>query len=154
MKPSPWHTVLMALKYWTGAHTRHRLMYHLVFLPKYRRRVLQGKVSIRLKNIFYEACRVNTWWIEELKIMPDHVHMLIQIQPTETVSQVVQYMKGGSSHILRKEFPELEEFLWGDSFWSDGYFAETVGSQSFAMVKKYISTNEDSMPRPPKYPGL
>ena len=137
----------MALKYWTGAHTKHRLMYHLVFLPKYRKRVLLGKVAFRLKGLFYEACKVNMWWIEEVKVLSDHVHMLIQIGPTETLCDVVQQLKGGSSRVLRQEFPELEEFLWGNSFWADGYFAETVGTRSFANVKKYIKENLDSMPR-------
>lgn len=137
----------MGLKYWHGAHTKHRLMFHLVFTPKYRRRVLRGKVAERLRLIFYEACKVNWWWIEEIKVLPDHLHMLIQIQPTESVSQVVNHLKGGSSRRLREEFPELEEFLWGDSFWSDGYFAKTVGHANYAEIKKYILENKDSMPQ-------
>ena len=137
----------MALKYWHGAHTKHRLLYHIVFLPKYRRRILQGKVAVRLKALFYDACLMNRWWIEEMKILPDHVHMLIQIQPTETVAGVVQCMKGGSSRIIRTEFPELEEFLWGDSFWADGYFAETIGAQTMSAIKDYIRDNRDSMPQ-------
>lgn len=136
----------MGLKYWHGAHTKHRLLYHLVFLPKYRRRVLQGKVARRLQGLFYEACKVNWWWIDEIKILSDHVHMVIQVQPKESVSDVVQRLKGGSSKILRKEFPELEEFLWGESFWSDGYFAETVGRVNFDQIKKYIQENQESMP--------
>jgi Transposase and inactivated derivatives len=55
--------------------------------------------------------------------MVDHVHMLIQIQPTLSISKVVQIIKGGTSRILRMEYPELEEFIWGDSFWAEGYFA-------------------------------
>jgi len=136
----------VSLKYWHGAHTKHRLLYHLVFIPKYRRRILLSKVAYRLQGSFYEACKVNLWWIEELKILSDHVHMLIQVQPTESVSDVVQRLKGGSSKILRKEFPELEEFLWGDSFWSDGYFAETVGRVNVEQIKRYIKENKESMP--------
>ena len=78
--------------------------------------------------------------------MPDHVHMLIQLQAKVSVSQAVQCLKGGSSWILRKEFPEIEEFLWGDSFWADGYFAETVGTRNYLMVKKYIDDNQEIMP--------
>lgn len=117
----------MALKYWKGAHTKHRLLFHLVFLPKYRKRILRGKIASRIIGLFYEACKVNLWWIDEMKILEDHVHLIIQIQPTESIAAVVQRLKGGSSKILRKEYPEIEEFLWGDSFWSDGYFAESVG---------------------------
>ena len=137
----------MGLKYWHGAHTKTRIMLHLVFLPKYRKRILRGKVATRLKDLFYKACVVNNWWIEEIKILTDHVHMLIQIQPSISVSKVVNQLKGGSSRTLRKEFPELEEFLWGDSFWATGYFAESVGSTSFTQVTKYIKENQESMPQ-------
>ena len=122
-------------------------MLHLVFLPKYRKRILRGKVATRLKDLFYKACVVNNWWIEEIKKLTDHVHMLIQIQPSISVSKVVNQLKGGSSRTLRKEFPELEEFLWGDSFWATGYFAESVGSTSFTQVTKYIKENQESMPQ-------
>ncbi len=61
-----------------------------------------------------------------------------QFPPTYSVAEVVQMFKGGTSRKLRKEFPELEEFLWGDSFWADGYFAETVGEANEEVVKKYI----------------
>ena len=144
----------MALKYWTGGHTKHRLLYHLVWIPKYRKRVLQGKVAVRLRHHLYEACKVNWWWIEEVKVLSDHVHVLIQVQPTETVADVVQKLKGGTSYLLRKEFPELEEFLWGEHFWADGYFAETVGARSFAAVKRYIKENADIMPQQNRSRGL
>ena len=95
----------MALKYWTGGHTKHRLLYHLVWIPKYRKRVLQGKVAVRVRHFLYEACKVNGWWIEEVKILPDHVHVLIQVRPTDAVASVVQSLKGGTSYLLRKECP-------------------------------------------------
>ncbi len=137
----------MALKYWSGAHTKHRLLYHLVWIPKCRTRVLQGKVAFQLRHYLYEACKVNEWWIEEIRVMPDHVHVLIQVQPSETLSDVVQSLKGGTSYKLRKEFPELEEFIWGDRFWAEGYFAETIGTQNVGALKKYIRENADSIPQ-------
>lgn len=83
-----------------------------------------------------------------MKIMTDHVHMLIQIRPKESLSQVVQILKGGTSKKVREEFPELEEFLWGDSFWCDGYFAESVGHLDETQLRKYIKDQtEDSMPQ-------
>ncbi|MGH7808415.1 MAG: IS200/IS605 family transposase, partial [Thermodesulfobacteriota bacterium] len=63
------------------------------------------------------------------------------------VAKIVQYFKGGSSRVIRKEFPELEEFLWGDSFWADGYFAETVGVAQEDMIKRYIREQTSSMPQ-------
>ena len=73
-----------------------------------------------------------------MAIQVDHVHVLIQLKPKESVAEVIQILKGGTSRVIRKEFPELEEFLWGDSFWADGYFAETVGRFDEKTVKKYI----------------
>ena len=134
-------------KYWTGASTKHRLKYHLVWVPKYRKRALKGQIAIRLKELFFQCAKVNQWYIEELEIMPDHIHMLIQVKPDIALSKIVQLFKGGSSRIIRKEFPKLEEFLWGDSFWADGYFAETVGIAQEEMIKRYIQEqNTSSMP--------
>lgn len=73
-----------------------------------------------------------------MNIQVDHVHMAIQINPSNSVAEVVQILKGGTSRVIRKEFPELEEFLWGDSFWADGYFAESIGQIDEEIVKKYI----------------
>ncbi len=64
--------------------------------------------------------------------------MIIQVNPNDSIAEVVQILKGGTSRVIRKEFSELEEFLWGDSFWADGYFAETVGQVDEEVVKKYI----------------
>ena len=71
--------------------------------------------------------------------------MLVQIKPSVTISKVVQLFKGGSSKIIRSEFPELEEFLWGDSFWGDGYFAETVGKLDREIVKNTFKINRASI---------
>jgi putative transposase len=73
--------------------------------------------------------------------------MLVQVTPDISVAKIVQYFKGGSSRVIRKEFPELEEFLWGDSFWADGYFAETVGVAQEEMIKRYIREQTSSMPQ-------
>lgn len=124
--------------FWRGGHTVHRCLYHVVFVPKYRRRVLQRELVRRLTTLFYECCRANRWYIHELAVMPDHIHMLLQLPPKMPLPQAVQYLKGGTSKIVRKEFPELEEFLWGDSLWADGYFAETVGRASETAMREYI----------------
>ena len=125
-------------RYARGSHTKHRLQYHLVWIPKYRRRVIQGKIAIRLKRLMYEACKMNGWWISEMSIQTDHVHIVVELPPQISVAEVVRIFKGGTSRVLRKEFPEMEEFLWGESFWADGYFAETVGKVDEEVVKRYI----------------
>ena len=124
--------------YGHGAHTTHRLQYHLVWIPKYRKRVLRGPLARRLYELLRQCADVNGWEIGELNVQEDHVHLLVQLPPKEAVSHVVSTMKGGTSRVLREEFPELEEFLWGDSLWADGYFAESVGQVTESRIKAYI----------------
>ena len=121
-----------------GSQSKYRLMYHLVWIPKYRKRILKGALKEKLEILFRQCAEMNGWKIEELNIQIDHVHLLIQLKPTISVSKAIQLLKGGSSRVVRQEFPELEEFLWGDSFWSDGYFAETVGRVNEDVIRKYI----------------
>lgn len=125
-------------KYDSGAHTTHRLQYHLVWVPKYRKRVLRGPLARRLYELLKQCAEINHWHIEELNVQVDHVHLLIQLPPKEAVSHAMQLMKGGTSKVIRDEFPELEEFLWGDSLWADGYFAESVGQVTISRIKAYI----------------
>ena len=132
------------MEYKSGASTKHRILVHLVWCPKYRRRVLIGNVAIRLKELLTQACQVNDWRIHELSIQRDHVHLLIQINPRESIARVAQLLKGGSSYIIRREFSELEEFLWGNSFWSDGYFAESIGSKNEQLMRAYIQNQNKS----------
>ena len=124
--------------YWTGSHTKYRLMYHLVWLPKYRKRILEGAVKRRLGELFYECAEISGWVIAELNIQRDHVHMVVLLKQTISVSQAVQRFKGGSSKVIREEFPELKEFLWGKNFWTEGYFAETVGRIAEDAIKNYV----------------
>ncbi len=130
--------VILKNMYWKGAHTKHRLMYHIVWLPKYRKRILNGPLAKRVRELLEECAEVHGWNVDELNIQPDHVHMLAQLKPDISISKVVQLFKGKSSRVLRKEFPELAEFYWGNSFWSDGFFVETVGKVSVEKIKQYI----------------
>jgi putative transposase len=125
-------------RYWTGAHTKHCLRYHLVWIPKYRRRLLTGGIAQRLQELLHQACFVNRWHIQELAIQPDHVHLLLQIHASDSLKDVMQRLKGGTSRMLRAEFPDLDEFLWGNSFWAQGYFAETVGTTEEHVIRRYI----------------
>ncbi len=129
-------------KYWSGAHTKHRMLYYIVWIPKYRKRVLSGEIAVRIKELLQECADFNRWRIDELNIQRDHVHMLIQFRPDISVSKAVQLIKGKSSYMIRKEFPKLKEFYWGksDSFWSDGFFVETVGQVNEAKIKEYIKS--------------
>ena len=125
-------------KYWHGAHTTHRNMYHLVWLPKYRKKILTGAVKERLEELFRTCAEVNAWKMQELNIQPDHVHMIVQIPPSIAVSRVVQFFKGASSKVIREEIPEVKKFLWGKDFWADGYFSETFGHCSEETILNYV----------------
>ena len=113
-------------------------MYHLVWLPKYRKRILEGSIKNRLIELFFECADINGWKIIELNIQKDHVHLILQLKQTTSVSGAVQRFKGGSSKMIRNEFPELKEFLWGKNFWAEGYFAETVGRIAETVIKEYV----------------
>jgi putative transposase len=127
-------------KYWSGAHTKHRLMVHLVWIPKYRKRVLQGRLAERIKEMLQECAETHGWHIEELNVQPDHVHIIVRFVPSISISDMVQLFKGGSSKLIRKEFKrELAEFYWrADSFWAAGYFAETFGSHNEENIREYV----------------
>jgi len=130
--------LVVMIKYWKGAHTKHRHMFHIVWIPKYRKRMLQGKIAKRIEELLYECAEVNRWEIHELNVQIDHVHMLVQLRPNISVSKAVQLFKGGSSKVIREEYPESKEFLWGESFWADGYFSETVGKVDLSVIRAYI----------------
>ena len=134
-------------RYKSGSHTKHRLLFHLVFRPKYRRKILRFDLKTRLYELFRQCGETNDWIIHELEILEDHVHMLVQINPRDSVSEVMQYLKGGSSKVIRKEYPELEEFLWGESLWGDGYFAESVGKTTEKAIRHYINQQNKQQKR-------
>lgn len=125
-------------RYAHGSHSTHRLKYHLVWIPKFRHRILIGPLARRLYDLLKECSEVNDWPIDELNVQKDHVHMLIQLPPSVSVSEAVRIMKGGTSKKIREEFPELEEFTWGKTLWAVGFFAESVGQVTEGRIKLYI----------------
>ena len=126
------------MNYCTGTHTKQKLIYHLVWIPKLKMRLLQGNIAKRIEEILHQCAKLNGWRIDKLSIEPDHIHILVQLKANISVSKAVQLLKDGSSKIVRNEYPQLEEFLWGDSFWEDGYFAETVGQINREKIRSYV----------------
>jgi len=135
------HFDILGNMYWKGAHTKHRVMYHIVWLPKYRKRILKGSLANRVKELLEECAEVNGWKIEELSIQPDHVHMLAQLRPDISISKVVKLFKGKTSRILRKEYPSLVEFYWGDSFWSDGFLLRLLAKLIWKKLRSISKAN-------------
>ncbi len=114
------------------------IQYHFVWIPKYRRRVLTGKVKDRTEQLINQCAEVNGFDILELRIQPAHVHLLISAKPRYSPAEIMRLIKGGTSRKIREEFPELEEFLWGDSFWADGYFVSTHSIITEQVIRDYI----------------
>ena len=122
-------------------HTQWECKYHVVFIPKYRRRVLYGGLRQQLGDVFRELARERESKIEEGHLMPDHVHMLVAIPPKYSVAQVVGYIKGKSAiHIARTYLGRRRNFV-GHHFWARGYFVSTVGRDE-ETVRQYIRNQE------------
>ena len=127
-------------RYSKNAGAVFSLKYHIVWCPKYRKKVLVGDVEIRLKNVLYATAAQYGVLIEAMEVMPDHVHLFVSSDPTRCVAEIVNRLKGGSSRILREEFPHLKSRL--PTLWSRSYYAGTVGHVSEATVVKYIENQK------------
>lgn len=114
----------------------YNIGYHLIWCPKYRRKVLTGKIEIRLKDLLYKKAKEIEIEIKNLEIMADHVHLFIKTDPTDSPHRIVQQLKGYSSRILRQEFSELRSRL--PTLWTRSYYCESVGHISEDTIKKYI----------------
>ena len=123
------------------SHTTWQCKYHVVFIPKYRRKRLFGVVKKELGPLFHRLARHKGCWIEEGHILPDHVHMLINIPPKEAVSGVVGYIKGKSAIHVARHFLKRERNYRGQSLWARGYFVDSVGRDT-EVIRKYIREQE------------
>ena len=110
--------------------------YHVVWCPKYRRKVLVPPIDDRLKQIIGEICEEHDAEIEELEVMLDHVHLLVSVDPQLGIHRLMKLVKGGSSRLLRQEFPVLKRKL--PTLWTNSYFCATTGGAPLSVVKQYI----------------
>lgn len=115
--------------------------YHVVWCPKYRRKVLISGVDERLKQIVYELAAELKVEIIELEIMPDHVHILCEVDPQFGIHRFVKLLKGRSSRLLRKEYPKLKSRL--PTLWTNSYFVSTVGGAPLSVIKQYIEQQKE-----------
>jgi putative transposase len=120
----------------------YSLKYHLVWCPKYRRKVLVGEIANELRSLLYQKAQELDVTIETLEIMPDHVHLFIESDPTEAPQRLANQFKGFTSRILRQKFPQLRSRL--PSMWSRSYYVGSVGHVSEETVKRYIEMQKQS----------
>jgi len=127
----------------TASHVQYDLEYHIVWTTKYRYKVLGGKISIRLRELIRQGCNARNVKIIKGNIGKTHIHMLVSIPPSISISKFMQYIKGRSSRLIQEEFPELKKKYWGQHLWSIGYFCRTVGIVTEEMIKEYIESQEE-----------
>jgi putative transposase len=129
-------------RYQLGAHTKHDLKVHLVWIPKYRKAVLTGQVALRVRDLIRQIAMEHEITILSGKVAKDHVHVLVAYRPHVDVSMIVQWLKGISSRILLQEFAHLKKAFWGRHLWARGYLAVSTGNLTDEMVAAYISEQE------------
>ena len=128
------------MEYKSNNNVVYSCKYHVVWCPKYRRPVLVEGVAERLKELIRETCsRLNTDLLE-MEVMPDHVHLLIEVDPQFGIHKAVKRLKGYSSRILREEFPWLRSRI--PSLWTNSYFVSTVGGAPLSAIKQYIENQK------------
>ncbi|MBU4314250.1 MAG: IS200/IS605 family transposase [Actinobacteria bacterium] len=115
--------------------------YHIIFCPKYRRKVLTGDIEKDLRQIFDEVAKEKDVEIKALEIMPDHVHMFISFDPRQPLHKLIKLFKGKSSKILRDKYPKLKSRI--PSLWTRSYFCCTIGNISEETIQKYIENQKN-----------
>lgn len=122
-------------------HSKWECKFHVVFIPKYRRKTLYDGLRKHLGEVFRRLAAQKECRIEEGYVMPDHVHMLISIPPKYAVAQVIGYIKGKSAIHIARTYGERKRNFVGQNFWARGYFVSTVGRDE-AMIREYIKNQE------------
>jgi putative transposase len=121
------------------SHVVYEAKYHLVWCPKYRKKILSGLVQSRVKELFVEIAEHFDFEIDGCEVCKDHIHIHLSFPPRYSVSKVIGILKRISGSKILKEFPKVKEKLWGGHLWEQGYFFRTVGEQiTEDVIRKYI----------------
>ena len=123
------------------AHVKWECKYHVVILPKYRRKTIYGSLRRRVGEILRDLCRQKSIDLEEGKAMPDHIHMLLSIPPKYSIAVAIGYLKGKSTIRIHRQLVKTKGTLFGRSFWARGYFVSTVGIDE-VQIQQYIKEQE------------
>ncbi len=129
------------MAYKSNRNVVYSCKYHVIWCPKYRRSVLINGVDERLKEIILQASQERQSEVIELEVMPDHVHLLVEVDPQYGIHRLVHLLKGRTSRLLRQEFPWLKSRL--PTLWTNSYFVSTVGGAPLAVIKQYIENQKN-----------
>jgi putative transposase len=125
------------------SHTTYDCKYHIVWITKYRKKVMTGLVAERVRELIRQICKENEVEIIKGHISKDHVHLFVSVPPHLAISKLVQYMKGRSSYKLMMENKEMSKVFWGRHLWGRGYFVATSGNITDEVIMEYIN-NQDN----------
>ncbi len=125
-------------EYRHSAHAVTDLKYHIVWITKYRHKVLRGDIAERAREMIRQICAAREVTIIRGTVSPDHLHILVSAPPQLSPSKLVQFIKGRSSRLLQREFPELRKRYWGQHLWARGYFCASVGGVDDQTIREYI----------------
>lgn len=129
--------------YRNTSQTTYDCKCHIVWLTKYRKKVLSGEVGKRVRELLREICKSNDMEILKGHVSKDRVHLFVSVPPHLAVSKLVQYLKGKSSYKLMQENKQVSRLFWGRHLWSRGYFVATSGNITDEMIMEYINNQDD-----------
>ncbi len=135
------------MKDWQNqAHVKWECKYHVVIVPKYRRKVMYGKLRHQIGEVFRRLCRQEAIELLQGRAMADHVHMLLSVLPRYSIAMTVGYLKGKSAIRIHCDYSKVRGTLFGRSFWSRGYWVSTVGFDE-ESIRRYIAEQEEQEKR-------
>ena len=129
-------------KYRKTSHTVYDIKYHIVWITKYRKRILTGELAKRVRELIREVCKTNEVEIIKGHVSADHVHLFVSVPPHISVSKLMQYIKGKSSRKIMSEFKTVSKMYWGRHFWARGYFVVSSGTITDEMIMEYIEKQD------------
>jgi putative transposase len=133
--------IIVAVTLRTNSDVAFQCAFDVVWCPKYRRRVLGGRIEARLKELIREVIEEKGAWLVEMEVMPDHVRLLVEVDPQYGIHRLVKAVKGRSSRVLRAEFPSLTSKL--PTLWTNSYFVASVGGAPLDVVKRYVESQKN-----------
>lgn len=121
-------------------HNKNLLYVHLIFVVKYRKALIQGSIDTDIKQFVFDCCKSHQWYIRKMESDKDHIHILLQYNPTDSITQIVTVLKSYTTyHIWKRHAAFLKTQFWKEhTFWSDGYFAASIGNASKETIERYI----------------
>ncbi|WP_059106230.1 IS200/IS605 family transposase [Shouchella shacheensis] len=125
--------------YKKNSHAGFDIKFHVIWVTKYRYKVLRGPIAIRTRELIRQGCEARGITILEGSVGKDHIHVLLSCRPSLAPSKIMQYLKGRSSRLLQDQFPELKKKYWGQHLWARGYFCATVGTVDEETIRNYIA---------------